>query len=205
MEFAHAGDNGLACLLVCVGLESRILFSKALKGIGHFFLTGLCLGLNGHFDNRIREDHTFQDDLMILVAQGVACRGILQTHSTGDLTGIDRFDLFAVIGVHQHDTADALPLLLRGIHHIVPGVQRSAVYAEERQFSDKRINHDLECQCGERFVIRGMAFHLLFRIVGINAVDRRDIQRAWHIVDHRVQQRLHAFVAVAGAAQHRVH
>ena len=37
---------------------------------------------------------------MALIAQGVAGGGVLQTHDGGDIAGIHRVDILAVVGVH---------------------------------------------------------------------------------------------------------
>ena len=61
-----------------------------------------------------------------------------------------------------------------------------------------RIVHQFEGQGGERFVIGGAALFDLARLV--HPAHRQDVQRAGQVVDHGVEQRLHAFVA-EGAAQ----
>ena len=48
------------------------------------------------------------------------------------------------------DTSHTLFLVLCRIQHIGTGVDRSGIHTEECQFADKRIGHDLECQCGLR-------------------------------------------------------
>ena len=42
----------------------------------------------------------------------------------------------------------------------------------------------------------------VFIVVGIDAVNRRHVERARQIINHRVEQRLHALVLERGAAQH---
>ena len=108
VKLAHAGDDRLAGFLVRVGLEGRIFFRKPLQGVGHFLLARFGLGLDRDFNHGIRENHAFQNDLVIFIAQGVARGGVLQAHRAGDLTGIDGFNLFPVVGVHQHNAADAM-------------------------------------------------------------------------------------------------
>ena len=40
----------------------------------------------------------------LLVAQGIAGGGVLQTDDGGDIAGVDSLDILAVVGVHlQHD------------------------------------------------------------------------------------------------------
>ena len=76
MELAHAGDDRLAGLLVGVGLEGRILFSQTQQAENHLLLTSLGLRLDGDLNNRLRELHLLKDDLVLVVAQGVAGRGV---------------------------------------------------------------------------------------------------------------------------------
>ena len=60
MQFAHAGDDGLACFFVVRtrndGSSCRQTVQRA-----HLFLVALGLGLDGDVNHRVREDHALED------------------------------------------------------------------------------------------------------------------------------------------------
>ena len=118
VQLAHAGDAGLAGLLVGVDAEGRVFLGQALEGQGQLVLVGLGLGLDGDFDDRLREDDRLEHDRVIRVAQGVAGEGVLEADRGGDVAGVDHVDLFAVVGVHLEDAADPLLLALGGVEHV---------------------------------------------------------------------------------------
>ena len=72
VQLAHAGDAGLAALLVRVDAEGGVLLGQALQGESQLVLVGLGLGLDGDFDDRLREDDRLEDDRVVRVAQRVA-------------------------------------------------------------------------------------------------------------------------------------
>ena len=54
VELAHAGDDGLAGLLVVVDLEGRVLLGELLDRRAELLLVALGLGLDGDLDDRVR-------------------------------------------------------------------------------------------------------------------------------------------------------
>ena len=99
MQLAHAGDEGLARLLVVLDAEGGVLLGQALQRHGQLVLVGLGLGLDGDLDDRLREDHRLEDDGVLRVGERVAGEGLAQAHRGGDVAGRDLLDLLAVIGV----------------------------------------------------------------------------------------------------------
>ncbi len=83
-----------------------------------------------------------------------------------------------------------------------PALTAARVDAEVRQLADVWIRHDLEGQGGERRIGIGVARQLLLGL-RVEALDRGDVERARQVVDHRVEQRLHALVLERRAEQHR--
>ena len=164
MELAHAGNNGLTGFIVRVGLEGGIFFSQLHQSHGHLVLTSAGLGLDGNLDHGIRENHGFQNDLVLFIAERITGGGVFQTDSAGNLTDIDIGDFLAVIGMHQKDTADTFSLLLGGVHDIAAACNMSGVHTEESKLADEGVGHDLESESRERLIIRRMTFHFLFRI-----------------------------------------
>ena len=146
VQLAHAGDDGLTSFLIGVGLEGRVFFSQTQQRHGELFLTSLGLGLDGNADNGFREDHGLQHNGMILIAEGITGGGVLQADGRRNIARVDLFDLFAVIGVHLKDAAEALALALGGVENVGAGFTGTGVHAEERQLTDEGIRHDLEGQ-----------------------------------------------------------
>ena len=95
-------------------------------------------------------------------------------------------------------------LLLAGVETDRRRQRLARVDAEEGELPDERVGHDLErpgrrtarCRsaCGDDRLVRR---------AGSMPFDRRHVQRRRQVVDHRVQQRLHALVLEARAAEHR--
>ena len=160
MQLAHAGDAGLATLLVRVDAESGVFLGQSLQRDAELVLVGLRLGLDGDFDDRLGEDDRLEHDRMIRVAQGVAGEGVLESDRGGDVAGVDGLDLFAVIGVHLEDAADPLLLALGGVEHVRAGLERARVDPEVGQLADVRVGGDLEGQGAERLAVVGRAHDL---------------------------------------------
>ena len=197
MEFSHSGDDSLTGFFIGVSLESRVFFRQLRESDTHFFLSGLCLRLDGDFNYRIREFHGFQNNLMLFITQGISCRCIFQTNCSRDISGVNFGNFFSFVSVHLQDSSDSLLLSLCGVVHIGTGVQGSGVYAEESQLTYKRVCHDFKRQSGEwSLVIRG-TFFFLFRTRN-NTLNRWNIQRRRHIVNNCVQHHLNTLVSVSG-------
>ena len=113
VQLAHAGDDGLAGLVVGGHAERRVLLGQLLQGDHHLVLLGLRLRLDGDVDNRVSELHGLEDDRMALVAQGVTGGGVLEADDGDDVARLALVDVDALVGVHLQQTADALLLVLR--------------------------------------------------------------------------------------------
>ena len=106
--------------------------------------------------------------------------------------------------MHLQDTADSFLLALRGVVYVGTCCQGSGVNSEESEFADKRVSHDLERERGERSLIVSDSLYFLLGY-RIDTLDRRDIQRRRHIVNHAVKHHLDALVSVSRSAKHRHH
>ena len=175
------------------------------EGDAHLLLVGLGLRLDRDVHHRVGEGDRLEDDRRVGRAQRVAGGGLLEAHARGDVAGVDRLLLLAVVGVHHQDAPDALGALGAGVEDAPAGVQRAGVDAEVGELADERVGHDLEGQRGERRVVvgraggrGGLAVAALLR--GLEALHRRHVERAGQVVDDRVEQRLHALVLEGGAA-----
>src|SRR3989449_10016102 len=94
------------------------LFRSFLRQLGErvaeLVLVGLGLGLDGDGDDRGGEFDRLQDDRLILVTKGVA-GDAFQADTRGDVARIDGVDLFALVGMHAQQAADALAGALGGV------------------------------------------------------------------------------------------
>ncbi len=139
--------------------------------------------------------------------QRIAGTGVLQADEGGDVAGFDLFDLLALVGVHLEHAADALAVGFGGVQHHVARVQRAGIDAHEGQRAVFVVD-DLERQPGERRRRIGLdpaavrMFAILLALTGGDA-DAGHVERARQVIDHCIQQRLHALVLESGAAQHR--
>ena len=194
-ELAHAGDDGLARLLVGVDLEGRVLLGELLQADGQLVLLSLGLGLDGDVDNRIREVHGLEDDGMVLIAKRLAGGGVLQADDGNDVACLAVVDVDLLGCVHLEQAADALALAADGVIRVGAGIQATGVDADVGELADERIGHDLERQSGERGLLVGLA-RLGLLGVGVGALDCRDVKRARQVVDDGVEQLLDALVLV---------
>ena len=136
------------------------------------------------------------------VAERVARGRVLEADGRGDVAGAHFLDLLALVGVHLQQPADALLLALHRVVDRVAGIQHAGVDAEEGELADERVGHDLERERRERLVVVGLARRSAWPFSSL-ALHRRDVDRRRHVVDHRVEHRLHALVLERRAAQHR--
>ena len=195
------GDDGLAGLLIGVGLEGGVLLGQLGQGDAHLLVAGLGLGLDGHADDRLGELHRLKDDGVVLIAQGVAGGGVLQAHDGGDIACVAAVDVLAVVGVHLEDAAHTLAAVL---HRVVNGgasLDLTGVNAEVCQLADEGVGRNLEGQSSKGSVVgRGTSLGLLG--LRIDALDVLDIGGGGHVVHDGVQQLLNALVLVGRAADH---
>ena len=157
MQLAHAADDGLSAVGVGVNLEGGIFLGQLGKRHAHFFLVGFGLGLDRDRNHGNREGNVLQSDGMLFVADGVAGRNVLQTDGSADIARQNFIDVFALVGVHLQQTADALAASAAGVEHRVAGFEVAGVDADKGQLADKRVSHDLERQRGKRFAVGRLA------------------------------------------------
>src|SRR5215472_5208350 len=201
VKFAHAGDDGLPGFRVGMHAEGGIFLSETSQSLAHFVLVGLGLGLDGDGNDRRREVHGFENDLLVFFAKSVAGGDALQADAGADIAGVDSVNFFALVGVHLEQAANALAGTLGGVVDVAAGIQNAGVDTDVGDMADERVGHDFEGQRGERLIVGSAAKNRLFG-VGINAFDRRNIEGRRQIVDDRIEQRLNALVLEGRAGQH---
>src|SRR5205809_4178426 len=108
VQLAHPGDDRLVRLRVGVHAEGGVLFGELRQGHAELVLVGLGLGLDRDRDHRLGEAHRLEDDRVLGVAQGVTGLGVLEADRGGDVPRAYFLQLFALVGVHLQQPADAL-------------------------------------------------------------------------------------------------
>ena len=204
VEFAHAGDDGLAGVFVEGDLEGRVLSGELLDGRGELLLVTLGVRLDGNRDHGLREAHGLEDDLVAGIAQGVARGGVLQTDRCVDVAGGSALNRHFLVGVHLEQLADALLLALGGVDHLRACFHVTGVHADEGELAEERVRSDLEGQCRERLFGGRLAGQFLLFVAGIVTDHRRDVERVRQVVDHGVEHRLDAAVLERGTTEDRV-
>ena len=202
VQFAHAGDHGLVGLRIGGDPEGGILLRKGLQGLAEFFHVALGLGLHGDRDDRFGDEQGLEDDRVGVDTERVAGGGVLEAEHRTEVAGPQFIHLLALVGLEQNQTGDAFLLVLGGVQHIAALLQDAAVHAHEGELA-VGVGHYLEGQGAERSaVVTGPAG---FGAVGQHALDGRNVHGGGEIVDHRVQNQLHALVLEGGAAEHGHH
>lgn len=177
VQLTHAGDDGLAGLVVGGHLEGRVLLGELGQSQGHLVLLGLGLGLDGNVDNGLSELDLLEDDLLALFAQGVTGGGVLEADASDDVAGGSVVTVDTLGGVHLEDAAEALALTVGSVDHVGAGLGAAGVNADVGELTDERVGHDLEDQAGEGLVEGRMTLDLLAG-VRIGTGDGLDVERA---------------------------
>jgi hypothetical protein len=138
---------------------------------------------------------------LLRIAQRIAGADFLEARQRDDVAGEGFLDVFAVVGMHQQHAADAFLAVARRIDHAGAAFERAGIDAAEGDGADERIVHDLERKQRHRLLSSDALRSTSLPFV--DALDRRHIDRRRQIIDHRIEQRLHALVLERRAAQHR--
>src|SRR6202030_1423427 len=125
-------------------------------------------------DDRRREIDGFEDDLLLLVAEGVARVYALQADAGADIARVDFVDFLTLVGVHLQQAADALARAFRRVVNVTSGFQNAGINTDVSNMPDEWVGHDFEGQSRKRFAVSGAA-QFGFLGVGIDALDRRHI------------------------------
>ena len=177
VKLAHTADDGLAGLMILVDLEGRVFLGQFLDRQGKLFLVALGLRLDGDLDNRIREGHRLQHDLVARIAQGVTGGGVLESDHRVDVAGSRRLHRVLLVGVHLEQLAQPLLLTLGGVDHLGAGVDLARVHPDVGELAEERVGRDLERQRRERLVDRRLPDDLDVLLVRRVADGRGHVQR----------------------------
>ena len=145
VQLAHSGDDRLSGFIVVCRLERRVLVGKLGNCFAQLFLVDLGLGLDSHGHHGLRERDRLQHYGVDLGADSVSGNSPPETDGGSDVSDLNRFNLFAAVGMHAHDPTDTLSLALAGIEDHCPAVYAARVHTEIDQPAYERIGHRLEC------------------------------------------------------------
>jgi hypothetical protein len=112
VQLAHAGDDGLAGLVVGVDLEGRVLLSELGEAHRHLLLLGLGLRLDSNVDDGLCELDGLEHDGVILVAESVAGRRVLEADACNDVACRACLTVDTVVCIHLEDSAETLARVL---------------------------------------------------------------------------------------------
>jgi hypothetical protein len=183
--------------------ESGVFLRQALQPLGKLVPVRLRLRLNCHRNNRFGEGRRLEQNVKILAAQGIPRGDVLEPDQRRDVPGKDRVHIDPLVRLDHHHPADPLPFAGPGIINHIALLQLAAVNAEENQLAHIRIAPQLECERTKlRAVVRRHGDRHV-RLGGVQPLGRRHVQRRRQIVNHRVDQRLHAALFESRTTQHR--
>ena len=118
MQLAHAGDDGLAGLLVRRDAERRVLVRELSKRDAHFLLVRLRFRLNAQTHDRFGEFYFLKHDGIRFITKRVRRLGVFEPDGGGNLASEHFFDFFALVGLEAHDAANALLGARRRVVHV---------------------------------------------------------------------------------------
>ena len=110
VQLAHAAQDQLAGLRIGARPQRRIVADHLAQGLGQLGLIDV-LGRDDRLgDDRLGEADLFQGDRLVLVAERVAGRRLLQADDGDDLAGAGHFQPVAAVAEQPVNVADAFGL-----------------------------------------------------------------------------------------------
>src|SRR5437764_8261224 len=193
MQFAHPSNDRLTSFLIGRNNTRRIFLRKTPECYSELVLICAGLGLDSDANYRRGKLDRFQNDRLVFVANCVAGGDLLHAADGDDFAGACTFNNFTLICVHAHQTADPFARVLGGVVSVRARFDRATINAHERKLAEVLVSHDFEYQSAERSA--GIRWTRLFvPVLRVDAFDRRNIERRRQIINHRIEQRLHAFI-----------
>src|ERR1043165_7444038 len=172
VQLTHAGDDRLAGFGIGGNVERRIFLRETIQRHAEFVLILTRLRLDRDANHGRRELHLLENDRLRFVANRVAGSDLLHATDGDNLACARVLDVFTLVRVHPHQTADAFLTTLDWVVRVRTSFDGATVNANERQLAEVLVSHDLEDKTRKRRRrIRGTSFRLIvFRIVSL---DRR--------------------------------
>src|SRR5690625_3054157 len=201
VKLTHARDLRLAGFRVGFDAEGGVFLCQLGETVGELVLVGLRGGLDGDSDDGLGDLDRFQFDGVIGIGEGVTGAGVLEANDGAKVACRDALDLFAGVRVHLQEAANALLLALRDVVDVGARFEGAGVDAHEGEAAHVGVAGDLEGQRRGGVVLVGAAG--VFRAVGEDALDGRNVERRSEVGGHGIEHALHALVLEGRAAQDR--
>ena len=132
---------------------------------------------------------------MFALAQSVSGHKVFCADNCANRTGIRFLYILALVGLYDQEAGNALGLAAARIVNLHALLDAAAVYADEYEFSDKRVCPQFKCQSSRRGKVVGNDFQRrdIFIALGIS-LNRRNVQWRRQVVHNGIQQHLHSLV-----------
>src|SRR5699024_4845074 len=107
--------DDLPCFVIRTCCECRVFFLELDKSCCHLVLVSFGFRFYRQVDNRLREFHGFQDDLVFLITECIPCTCILKTHRCSDIPCVNSRNLLTGVRVLLQDTPYTFTLVFCSI------------------------------------------------------------------------------------------
>ena len=194
MQLTHARENRLPSVLVRLDTESGILGDEALERSAHLFLVGLGVRLDRHRDNGLGKGRRLQTDVEVFVTQRIASDDVFNANDGTDVTRIGHVDFLALDRTHQDEAGNALGATGARIIQGHSPWERAGVDAEKDEATHERVVPKLEGESGEFGLVVDDGLDGFS--VGVQALHRRNVDRARQEVNDAIKQALNTFFLV---------
>src|SRR5207247_5879558 len=123
-------------------------------------------------------------------------------HQGRDNAREDLCNVLSLAALDHHQTADPFALAAARIVDRIAFLERTGINTEENQLAGVSIGPQLECERTKLVAVAGFDRDDISG-TRLMAFGRRDVQRTGKIIDHGVDQRLHALLLEGRPAQDR--
>src|SRR5258708_10085637 len=103
---------------------------------------------------------------MLFFADSIAGADVSESHDGADIPSENFLDVFALVGVHLEQAANALMLLCARVQHRLARLELSGEDTDKRQLTVEGIGHDFEGQRREWLLVVSFTLDRL-HIIGI--------------------------------------
>src|SRR6266699_2739813 len=193
VEFAHAGDQVLAGLLVDLHLDARVRLRKEAQGLDELRQVRRRLRLNGDRDDRVGVVDDFLEGLhLLVVAHGRSGDGVPQPDHGDDIPRVDLVDRDAFRADDHRDGLRALGLRHPADPQLLAPANLARIEATGRHFARLGIDDDFRHHEPHRTVFIDRHHRFADGRLRVSFPDDRDpdflcFERIRQVADHHVQ------------------
>ena len=202
VQFTHARDQRLSGFRVGAHLEGRIVFRQSLEDKAHPLLIRTGFRFDGHRHDRRREGRRFQQHRSVFCAQRVARGHLAEAGHHGDIARENRVERHLLVRANFGNAIHAFAPPGRGIQDHIARPQHTRIHAHEHVPAMRLVGRRFEDQRAQGVIVpRGHGDALARFRIGPNR--GRQIHGTRQIIDHRIEQRLHAEILEGRSARNR--